>query len=313
MNRVFVIGGAGFIGSHLVSRLLKEPGVTQVTVYDDFSSGTRFHLQGSQFDPRMTIQQGDVSDVGEDADLIQSMDGHETVFHLAANPDISKAETDPELDFWEGTHLMQRTLEAVRVTGAERIVFFSGSGVYGENPLTSFMEDSITARPVSPYGASKLACEALISAYSAMFGINATIFRFANVVGPRQTHGVGYDFINRLKSNPLALSVLGDGSQRKSYVHVDDVMRAIFSVPYEQYGVYNVASEDSVTVREIAELAVEISHTPTEISYGKSDRGWNGDVPRIRLNCDKIRSLGWLPLMNSKQSMASAMQSIRNA
>jgi UDP-glucose 4-epimerase len=254
----------------------------------------------------------------KDADrLREAMDGCDTIFHLAANPDIAKAITQPDIDFWEGTYLTQNVLEAMRQTGATHIFYTSGSGVYGEDPAVDFSENHGPCIPISTYGASKLASESLMAAYCHMFGLVARVFRFANVVGPRQTHGVGYDFIRRLKSDATSLRILGDGSQKKSYIHVDDVLDAIFLVAtkaVKSYDVFNVATDDYVTVREIADLAVAIAGLqPNEVHFDFTggDRGWKGDVPIVRFDCSKIRALGWRNRRSSAEALSDAMEAMR--
>jgi UDP-glucose 4-epimerase len=312
--KAFVSGGAGFIGSHLVRRLLKDSTIERVVVFDNFSSGRRSHLSEMIGGNRLEVIEADLKEV----QLVKKgMAGCETVFHLAANPDIAKAVTQPDVDFWEGTYLTQNILEAMRATGARKIIYASGSGVYGENPSVAFREDYGPCLPISTYGASKLACEALIASYCHMFGLTGRSFRFANVVGPRQTHGVGYDFIRRLKLDPTRLQILGDGSQRKSYLHVDDVLAAIFAVEaasQARYDVFNVATEDSITVREIADLAVRISGLdPSSVHYEFTggDRGWKGDVPIVRLDSSKIKALGWRPARTSVEAISAAMTAMR--
>src|SRR6185369_3789752 len=186
--KVFVAGGAGFIGSHLVRHLLSQTGVDSITVYDNFSSGTPSHLDGVRDDSRLTVINADIKHLGE---LTHAMRGSDTIFHLAANPDIAKAVRFPDVDFWEGTYLTQNILEAMRLNGAKSIFYTSGSGVYGDVPGKAFDEGFGPCFPISTYGASKLACEALICSYCHMFGMLGRAFRFANVVGPKQTHGVG--------------------------------------------------------------------------------------------------------------------------
>jgi len=240
----------------------------------------------------------------------------DTVFHLAANPDIARAVTQPDIDFWEGTYLTQNILEAVRTNGVRRMFYMSGSGVYGEDPEVAFRENHGPCIPISTYGASKLACEALIAAYCHMFGLAARVFRFANVVGPRQTHGVGYDFIRRLQKDPGHLRILGDGSQRKSYIHVDDVIEAIRIAnqeTYENYAVFNVATDDYITVREIADLAVQVSGLQTgtvKYDFTGGDRGWKGDVPIVRFDCSKIKALGWTARRSSAAALTDAMKAM---
>src|SRR3954465_15267804 len=256
---VFVSGGAGFIGSHLVRTLLAEPKIERVVIYDNFSSGQESYLEESRRDRRVELIRAGLKDL---AAVTAAMGGCDTVFHLAANPDIARAVSQPDIDFWEGTYLTQNVLEAMRITGARKILYTSGSGVYGENPEVAFAEDYGPCVPISTYGASKMACEGLVAAYCHMFGLSGRAFRFANVVGPRQTHGVGYDFVRRLKADPTRLRILGDGSQKKSYIHVEDVLAAVRladSSTTDRYSVFNVATDDYITVREIADLAVSVS------------------------------------------------------
>jgi UDP-glucose 4-epimerase len=312
--KTFVTGGAGFIGSHFVNRLLNSEKTERVVVYDNFTSGQRSYLQALTSDRRLSIMEADLKDAGR---IREAMDGCDTIFHLAANPDIAKAITRPDIDFWEGTYLTQNVLEAMRQTGATRIFYASGSGVYGEDPAVDFPESYGPCIPISTYGASKLASESLIAAYCHMFGLVARVFRFANVVGPRQTHGVGYDFIRRLKSDPTALRILGDGTQKKSYVHVDDVLEAIFLVAanaIKSYEVFNVATDDYVTVRQIADLAVAIAGLrPDEVRYdfAGGDRGWKGDVPIVRFDCSKIRALGWRNRRSSAEALSDALEAMQ--
>lgn len=310
----FVTGGAGFIGSHLLNRLLNSEKAERVVVYDNFTSGQRSYLQDLTNDRRLSVIEADLKDAGR---VREAMVGCDTIFHLAANPDIARAITQPDIDFWEGTYLTQNVLEAMRQTGATVMFYTSGSGVYGEDSTVDFPESYGPCIPISTYGASKLASESLIAAYCHLFGLSARVFRFANVVGPRQTHGVGYDFIRRLKSDSRALRILGDGTQEKSYIHIDDVLEAIFVVaanankPYE---VFNVATDDYITVRQIADLAVAINCLrPDEVRYDFTggDRGWKGDVPIVRFDCAKIKALGWRNRRSSVEALSDAMEAMR--
>jgi UDP-glucose 4-epimerase len=312
--KAFVSGGAGFVGSHLVRRLLQAEGTERVVIYDNFTSGQRSYLHGLTDDPRLSVTEADLKDVER---LREAMVGCDTVFHLAANPDIAKAIRQPDIDFWEGTYLTQNVLEGMRQTGTARIFYTSGSGVYGEDPSVEFPESYGPCIPISTYGASKLACESLIAAYCHMFGVIGRAFRFANVVGPRQTHGVGYDFIRRLRDNPTALRILGDGTQKKSYIHIDDVLEAIFLVAAKKmrpYEVFNVATDDYITVREIADLAVRLSGLqPDDVKYDFTggDRGWKGDVPIVRFDCSKIKALGWRNRRSSAEALTASMEAMR--
>lgn len=311
--RVFISGGAGFIGSHFVRQLLRDENVREVVIFDNFSSGRRSYLPTDPGSARVMLVEADLKDVEA---VKAGMEGCEVVYHLAANPDIAKAVTQPDIDFWEGTYLTQNILEAMRVTGAQQIFYTSGSGVYGEDPSVSFREDYGPCIPISTYGASKLACEGLIASYCHMFGFRGRAFRFANVVGPRQTHGVGYDFVRRLKADPTRLRILGDGSQRKSYIHVEDVLAAIATVDgatNARYDVFNVATEDYITVREIADLAVRLTGLdPGSVRYEFTggDRGWKGDVPIVRFDCSKIKALGWSCRRNSAEAISDAMSAM---
>ena len=235
--------------------------------------------------------EGDVRDLSA---LRRAIANHDVVIHLAANSDIAKAVEQPRIDFEAGTLLTQNVLEAMRETSVARIVFTSGSGVYGDVPPGKIPEDYPHLRPISTYGASKLASESLISAYCHMFGMVGTVVRFANVVGPMMTHGVTYDFIHRLKKQPRQLAILGDGNQTKPYIHVDDVIDAVLLLLKRQttsYDCYNVASEDQLTVRQIAGLVVEeMGLGAVTYKFTGGDRGWRADVPVYHLDSRRLRA-----------------------
>jgi UDP-glucose 4-epimerase len=313
LHRICIVGGAGFIGSHFVDRLLASDATEQLTVYDNFSSGRPWHLAQHQNDSRLDVVKADVRDLEE---LVRAMDGHDTVVHLASNPDIARAATDPAVDFDQGTLLTHHVAEAARRGGVQRILYASGSGVYGDLGEHEVAEDYGPLVPVSTYGASKLAGEALFASYAAMFGLTVRAFRFGNVVGPHQTHGVGYDFVRRLLDDPTQLRILGDGKQSKSYIHVSDVIAAVLlaaqraRTPFE---VFNVATGDYVTVTEIAELAMAVVGLPagsTRFDYTGGDRGWKGDVPVVRINTDRIRTLGWSNERTGRQALQASMESM---
>ena len=305
MSRWFIVGGAGFIGGHFVDRLLGDESVLQVTIYDNFSSGREWHYAGHLGDPRFTAVKGDVRDPA----LVDAMAGHDTVLHLASNPDIARAVTEPAVDFDLGTLLTHHVVEAARLTGVAQILYASGSGIYGDLGEVEAHEDHGPLVPISTYGASKLAGEALISAYCFMFGLTGRAFRFGNVVGPRQTHGVGFDFIHKLLADPIRLAILGDGSQSKSYIHVEDVIDAVLTGSKADCGsftAFNVATGDYITVKEIADLAVDcLGLDPGTVQYEFTggDRGWKGDIPVVRLNTDRIRSLGWRCQRTSREAL----------
>lgn len=307
--RYFIVGGAGFIGSHLVRRLL--PRVQQVTVYDSFCSGRKWHLADVAGHAALQVITANVRDL---ATLTKAMAGHDVVFHFAANPDIARAATEPDIDFWEGTYLAQNVFEAMRRTGVRQVLYASGSGVYGDTGEAQVFENYAPLLPISTYGASKLGCEALLSAYCHMFGLVGRAFRFANVVGPMQTHGVAYDFIRRLMQDGRRLRILGDGQQSKSYIHVDDVLSAMLLVHRlggEGFDVYNAATSDYLTVREIADLVVNrLGLKQVEYEFSGGDRGWKGDVPVVRFNTAKIRALGWVNQRTSGQAMLDSVDAM---
>ena len=313
-SRYLIVGGAGFIGSHFTNRLLGEAGTEAVTLYDNFSSGREWHYALWVGDPRLSVVRADVH---EQERLADAMRGHEVVIHLASNPDIARAVTEPAIDFDEGTALTHAVVEAMRRAGVRTILYASGSGVYGDLGEREASEDHGPLIPVSTYAASKLAGEAMIAAYSFMFGLVGRAFRFGNVVGPRQTHGVGLDFVRRLAADPRRLRILGDGRQSKSYIHVSDVVEAVLTALHREtapFQVYNVATGDYITVSEIADMAVEASGlTAGSVTYDFTggDRGWKGDVPVVRLNTERIRELGWSNQLTSAEALRASLKALR--
>jgi UDP-glucose 4-epimerase len=312
-TRFFIAGGAGFIGSHFTDRLLCDKTTEAVTIYDNFSSGREWHYAHHEQDRRLRVIHGDLKDL---AALERNMGGHDTVIHLASNPDIARAAAEPDIDFREGTFLTQQIVEAMRRSGTPSLLYASGSGVYGDLKDVEAYEDFGPLVPVSTYGASKLAGEALIASYCAMFGLQACAFRFGNVVGARQTHGVGFDFIRRLRAQPDRLRILGDGQQSKSYIHVEDVIEAVLlahRASAKNFEVFNVATGDYITVAAIAELAIEITGLALDqvrMEYTGGDRGWKGDVPVVRLNTDRIRSLGWTCKRDTRQALCVSLHAL---
>ena len=312
-HRYFLVGGAGFIGSHFIDKLLADTSVTSVSVYDNFSSGREWHYETHVNDPRFHVIRGDVKDLDR---LALTMRSHDVVIHLASNPDIARAVTEPDIDFREGTYLTNNVVEAMRRSGTTTILYASGSGVYGDLGEIEANEDYGPMMPISTYGASKLAGEALIAAYCHMFGFRGRAFRFGNVVGPRQTHGVGFDFLRQLLKNPRKLRILGDGTQSKSYIHVRDVVNAVLMAAdrcEDGFTPYNVATGDYITVTEIAELAVQcagMNRDDVRFEYTGGNRGWKGDVPVVRLNTDRIRHLGWNCQSTSRQALRDSLTSM---
>jgi UDP-glucose 4-epimerase len=306
-TRAFVAGGAGFIGSHLVEALLRSPNA-RVVVYDNMSSGTKSRLRSVLDHERLHLVIGDIRAFD---DLVEAMHGCDHVYLLASNPDIARAVEDPAIDFWQGTYLTHNILEAMRVNDVSRITYASGSGVYGDQGEAEVDEEFGPLVPISTYGASKLASEAMIAAYAHMFDIDAVVFRFANVVGPRQTHGVTYDFVRRLLEDPSRLQIFGDGSQSKSYIHVRDAVGAMMLLTekeWEGFEIFNVGSGDYITVSEIADLVVErIGLEKIPYSYTGGDRGWKGDVPVVRFRSNKLALLGWHCTYGSREAIIASI------
>jgi len=312
-RRFVIVGGAGFVGSHFCDELLADSTVTAVTVFDSFASGRHWHVEQHLDDRRFRVVEGDVR---EAAALDAAVEGHDTLIHLASNPDIAAAVERPAIDFDDGTLLTHCVVEAARRHGVDTVLYASGSGVYGDIGEHEADEDFGPLVPVSTYAASKLAGEALLSAYAYMFGFRALAFRFGNVVGPRQTHGVGFDFVRRLRRDRDHLEVLGDGRQSKSYVHVDDVVCGVLhanSVSSGPFEVFNLATGDYITVTDIAELAIEclgFDRESVEVRYTGGDRGWKGDVPIVRLSSAKLEDTGWRCERSSAEALRAAIESM---
>lgn len=296
MNKIFIVGGAGFIGSHFCDYLLTKHNIEKVSVYDNFSSGKAWHLAQHKNDKRLHIVRGNISDF----QLLQNgIAGHDIVIHLASNPDIARAAKEPAIDFEQGTMLTHNVLEAMRTTYVRRILYASGSGIYGDMGHLEVAEDHGPLTPISTYGASKLAGEALISSYCHMFDMTGLAFRFGNIVGARQTHGIGFDFINKLRANNRELHILGDGTQSKSYVHISDIVNAVWLANEkvkDRFSAFNIATGDYISVNEIADIVIKkvVGNTAkVKLIFSGGDRGWKGDIPIVRLNTNKIKALGW--------------------
>jgi UDP-glucose 4-epimerase len=313
MKRVFIIGGAGFVGSNLIRRLHVRDGAEQIMIYDNLSTPGGWSRVPN--DPRITLVEANARDYDRLRTEMRDFKPN-VVFHLAANPDLARSVTEPTIDFENGTVLTNNVLEAMRVNNVRRLIYLSGSGVYGDRGET-VLNEYASCNPVSTYGASKLASEAMISAYCAMFDLSATVFRPANIVGPRQTHGVGYDFLRKLKADPTKLVILGDGLQSKSYIHIDDVMDAVFneSIPSMRgdFRIFNLASDDTIPVNAIARLACEaLGMDPWQVTkeHTGGDRGWKGDVPIVRLDTGRLQTFGWRPKSSSREAVRAALEAM---
>jgi UDP-glucose 4-epimerase len=301
--RALVTGGAGFIGSHLIDRLVARG--DHVVVLDNLSSGQESFISHHMESGSATMVHGDVCHL-EDVKSAMAMD-IECVFHLAANPDIRLGTRVTDTDLQQGTIATYNVVEAMRLNEVKKIVFASSSVVYGENAPLPTPENHGPCLPISLYGASKQAGEGLISSWVGTFGLQAWIFRFANIIGARGTHGVIFDFIHKLKADPTRLEVLGNGRQEKSYMEVGDCADAILHVmgeTNEPVNLYNLGSHDTASVRRIAEIVVEVTGcNDASIEYTGGDRGWAGDVPRARLAIDKMLESGFDVRMNSEDAI----------
>jgi UDP-glucose 4-epimerase len=306
LTNIFVTGGAGFIGSHLVDELLRRG--HRVTVYDNLSSGKKNFLVQHRDNVNLTMIEGDLLDY---KNLVCDMQGHDVVFHLAANPDIRKSITDTYLDLEQGTIATYNVLEAMRVNRVGEIVFSSSSAVYGESRVIA--HENTPLHPISMYGASKMACEALIESFCNMFNMRGTILRFANIVGPRATHGVILDFIKKLEKTPTRLEVLGNGKQYKSYLHVDKCVEGMLHCWYNAprsvlVNIYNLCGWTTSTVSYIAETVVKESGlNGVDIVYESGDRGWNGDVPQMEMDGEKASLVGWYTSESSNEAIRRAI------
>jgi len=312
VKRALVTGGAGFIGSHIVDRLVKEG--FEVRVLDNLSGGSLDNLAHYKDDPRVEVVVGGLKGM---EDVVRAIEGADVVFHFAANPEVRVSTTNPEIHFNENVVATFNLLEAMRRRDVREIVFASSSSVYGEPDEIPVGEDA-PVRPVSVYGASKAACENLIHAYSKLYGMKAVVLRYANVVGPRLKHGVVYDFVVKLSKSPSELEVLGDGKQVRSYIYVDDAVEATMIAwrkSNSHFEVYNVASEDWMTVDEVADeviKAVGLSDVRKVYRPVLHGVGWLGDVKRVALSIDKLKALGFKPHYSSREAVRLTARALLN-
>ena len=304
--RIFVSGCAGFVGSNLTDRLLAAQ--HQVVGYDNFSTGRAAFLDGASRSERFTLITGDLLDPQR---LTDAMAGCEFVFHLAANADIRFGTDHPRRDLEQNTISTMNVLEAMRVNGVRHIAFSSTGSVYGEAPCFPTPESSPLGVQTSLYGASKLSAECFIEAFCEGFGMQAFIFRFVSILGERYTHGHIFDFYKQLRAHPEHLDVLGNGSQRKSYLYVQDCLDAMLLAIESARGkvnIFNLGTDEHCNVNDSIGWICETLGLAPELRYGGGDRGWVGDNPFIFLDCAAIRSLGWRPQLSIRQAVVRTVE-----
>lgn len=304
-----VTGCAGFIGSSLVDRLLRQG--HRVTGIDNFSTGQRRFLVGAQAHPGFQLIEADLY---ESATLAHAFRGAQSVYHLAANADVRFGTDHPRRDLEQNTIATFNVLEAMRANGVRRIAFSSTGSVYGEATEVPTPEHAAFPVQTSLYGASKVACEGLISAYCEGFDFQACIFRFVSILGPRYTHGHVFDFYRQLKADPTTLRVLGDGRQRKSYLDVDDCLDAIVLAMQGAMGkvsVFNLGWDGFCEVNDSIGWICEALGLQPDIEYTGGDRGWIGDNPFIYLDSSRMRSLGWSPRYPIRAGIQRTVQFLR--
>jgi len=302
--KYFITGGAGFIGSCVVDRVI---GKNEVTVFDNLSSGKEEHVSHHLGNKNFKFIKADLLDFDR---VVEEMKGHDTVWHIAANPDIRKGTESSRYDLEQNTLVTYNVLEAARRNDIKSVVFSSTSTIYGPAKVIPTPEDYGPCLPISLYGASKLACEGLVSAYSSLYGIRAWIFRFANIIGKRSTHGILPDLVDKLNKDFSRLEVLGDGNQRKSYLLVEETVDGMFfgfEKAKDQLNYFNLGSSDQITVKKIVDILVEEANLKdTKIVYTGGEAGWKGDVPRFLLSPDKMAKLGWIAKHGSEEAVRIA-------
>lgn len=306
--KILVTGAAGFIASNLIPRLLERG--DEVAGVDNFFLGKRAYVHKH---PNFEFHQFDLLELDRVIALIEGF-RPDRIWHLAANSDISYGTKYTDFDLKGGTLVTYNVLEAMRRTDVKEIVFSSSGAVYGEPTVMPTPEDYGPILPISLYAASKVACETLITAFAHNYDMTAWIYRFGNIVGPNPTHGVIHDFVLRLREEPTRLVVLGDGTQAKPYVYVEDCLDGMeFGIEHakQHVNVHNLAVDDQTSVREITDWTIEamgIDRSSIDVQYGDSPRGWRGDVPQVKLDTRRMTALGWRPKLSSHESVRRTIQ-----
>jgi len=307
--KAVVIGGAGFIGSHLCDALLEEG--NEVICFDNFSLGKRDNISHLSNNESFRLYEKDASIEAELEEVFEK-EMPDYVFHLAANSDIQASASNPEVEYKNTYTTTFQILSAMRKHNVKKLFFASTSAVYGDKQDVKLDENTPNLAPISYYGAAKLGSEALISAFSYMNDIDVLVFRFPNVIGPRLTHGVIYDFMNRLKADPENLRILGDGNQTKPYVYVLDLVEAIMKFKdtvFEGIKLYNVGVESATSVTKIADIVCEeMGLKNVKYTYTGGEGGWKGDVPKFSYCIDKIHNAGWHAKFTSDEAVRETVK-----
>ena len=312
LQRVFVTGGAGFIGSHFCDRALAAG--AEVVAFDDLSTGRELFIAQARKNPRFKLIKGDIRDLAQ----IQKATGDlkpTLIAHFAANADVRHGLERPRRDLDYNTTGTWNVVESARLAGCKNIIFSSTGSVYGEPEIFPTPEECPFPVQTSLYAASKLAGEGILSAYALGYGINATVFRFVSILGPRYSHGHVFDFVKSLRQNPKKLRILGNGLQLKSYLHVEDLMDGLYRILGQDltgYNVFNIGHEDALTVnRSIGYILDELKLEP-EREYTGGERGWIGDSPRIQLDITKLKSRGWTPQRTLEQGVRDTVRYLQS-
>lgn len=315
LRRVIVTGGAGFIGSHIVDSLMSRN--LEVIVIDNFSSGSLDNIKQHIDKKSFKLVKADLKHKGQ---WIEEFKDADIVFHYAANPEVRVSSINPRIHFEENLVTTFNVLEASRINDVKLHVFASTSTVYGDAKKFPTPENYYPLEPISIYGSVKLGAEYLYITYSKLYGFRSLILRYANIIGPRSTHGVIIDFINKLKKNSQELEILGDGTQRKSYLHVEDAVDATlhllnyFISTSEEYDIFNVGNDDWISVVEIANIIVEelgLKNVRYRYKPATPDgRGWLGDVKLMLLDISKLKSTGWKPKLSSREAVRKTVRQI---
>lgn len=312
MKSILITGGAGFIGCHLTKKLLEEG--NKVICIDDFTLGTEENIKDFLNNSNFILIQKDVTKVEEILDELKN-EQIDIIYHLAANSDIQKGGKNPTIDFHNTLETTFASLEIARMKGVKDFFFASTSAIYGNRTDELLKEDMGNLSPISYYGGSKLASESLISSYCYMNEMNVVIFRFPNVIGPNLTHGVIYDFTKKLEANPHKLVILGDGTQSKPYIYVEDLVEVILKmtrVIEPGVEIYNIGVEGSTSVTKIADIVCEeLGLENVEYEYTGGNVGWKGDVPKFQYDLSKIHNQGWKAKYDSDESVKETVRYIK--